>query len=294
MRIAIASGKGGTGKTTLATNLAFVASKEARRVVYADCDVEEPNGHLFLRPEILETHPVTVPVPRVDELQCIRCGDCVDICQFNALALAGKKILVFPELCHGCGGCVLVCPNFAIEEVPREIGVVETGRAGDVLFVQGRLNVGEAMAPPAIRTVKAAIPPADLVLFDAPPGTACPAMESVRGCDFVILVTEPTPFGLNDLKLAVAAVDALELPHGVVINRAGAEEGEVEHWCACNDIPILARIPDDRRVAVAYSRGQMAAEALPEYFEHFSNLLTRILDEVARLRACRTGRRVTA
>jgi MinD superfamily P-loop ATPase len=287
----IASGKGGTGKTTIATNLAFVASKDVRRVVYADCDVEEPNGHLFLKPEILERHAVTVPVPRIDPEQCIRCGDCVDICQFNALALTGKRILLFAELCHGCGGCVLVCPNFAIEEVPREIGVVETGRAGNVLFVQGRLNVGEAMAPPAIRAVKAAVPPADLVLFDAPPGTACPAMESTRGSDFVLLVTEPTPFGLNDLKLAVAALEALELPHGVVINRAGAAEGEVEHWCLRNEVPILAQIPDDRRVAVAYSQGCMAAEALPEYADRFTALYSRVVSLVA---SRRTSRRITA
>ena len=223
MQIAIASGKGGTGKTTVATNLAYVASRNGQSVAYLDCDVEEPNGHIFLKPEITDRKPVGSLIPQVDAEKCTLCGECGEICQYSAIVRVGEKVLVYPELCHGCGGCSLVCPADAITEVSREIGVLETGRAGAIQFAQGLLNVGEAMSPPVIRAVKSTAFQADLTIVDAPPGTSCPVIEAVRGADFVILVTEPTPFGFHDLKLAVEMVRVLKLPFGVVINRAGLD-----------------------------------------------------------------------
>ncbi|MBU0639226.1 MAG: ATP-binding protein [Planctomycetes bacterium] len=278
MRIAIASGKGGTGKTTLATNLALTASRQGRSVAYLDCDVEEPNGHLFLKPEILQRTSVGNLIPEVDEEKCTHCGQCGEICQYSAIVCLGQKVLVYPELCHACGGCSLVCPTNAITEVPREIGVLETGHAGPIHFVHGLLNVGEAMSPPVIRAVKAATPAADLVLVDAPPGASCPVIESVRGSDYVVLVTEPTPFGLNDLKLAVEMVRVLELRFGVVINRADVGDDEVLRYCHQDGIRILAEIRDDRRIAEAYSRGEMICAALPDYRALFTRLLEALTE----------------
>jgi len=282
MRIAVASGKGGTGKTTVATNLACVASRNGQRVAYLDCDVEEPNGHIFLKPQITDSQPIGTLIPRVDEVQCIHCGQCGKLCRYGAIVCIKDRVLVFPELCHGCGGCALVCPVGAISEISRERGRLETGQAGRIRFVQGLLNIGEAMSPPVIKAVKATVSEAGVVIIDAPPGTSCPVIESVRGTDFVILVTEPTPFGLNDLKLAVEMVGALDLPFGVVINRADLGDRETHAYCEMNGIQILAEIPDDRRVAEAYSRGEMACEAMPEYGSLFSQLYHDIGDEVRR------------
>jgi MinD superfamily P-loop ATPase len=279
VRIAVASGKGGTGKTTLATNLAVVASLRGCSTAYLDCDVEGPNGHLFLKPVIAQRTSVTTPVPRVSEELCQHCGQCGEICQYSAIVCLGQKVLVYPELCHACGGCSLVCPTDAITEVPREIGVLEAGQAGPILFVHGLLNVGEAMSPPVIRAVKAAAPETDFVLVDAPPGTSCPVIESIRGSDFVVLVTEPTPFGLNDLKLAVEMVRVLELRFGVVINRADLGDDEVLDYCHRDGIKILTEIRDDRRIAEAYSRGEMVCEALPEYQSLFEGLLKGVTEE---------------
>ena len=279
MRIAVASGKGGTGKTTVAANLAYVASRNGQSVVYLDCDVEEPNGRIFLKPEITHSGPVNTLIPQVDEAACTLCGKCAEICQYSAIAHLGKKVLVFPELCHACGGCFLVCPEDAITEVPRELGRLETGRADPIQFVQGTLNVGEAMSPPVIKAVKAAAPEVDLVITDVPPGTSCPVIASIRDCVFVLLVTEPTPFGLNDLKLAVEMVRALELPFGVVINRADLGDRGVHLYCQREGIKVLAEIPDDRRVAEAYSRGELLCEALPEYAARFANLLEAMVTE---------------
>ncbi len=273
MQIAIASGKGGTGKTTVATNLAYVASRTGLRTAYLDCDVEEPNGHIFLKPEIVDRKPVGNPIPRVDAEKCTLCGECGEICQYSAIVHVGERVLVYPELCHGCGGCSLVCPADAITEVSREIGVLETGRAGPIEFAQGLLHIGQAMSPPLIRAVKSTDLRAELTIVDAPPGTSCPVIEAVRGADFVILVTEPTPFGLHDLKLAVEMVRVLKLPLGVVINRAGLDGIDVHSYCAARRIPILREIPDDRRLAEAYSRGVMACDALPEYELMFAELL---------------------
>lgn len=276
MKIAVASGKGGTGKTTVSTNLAHVASLDNQTVAYVDCDVEEPNGHLFLNPEITSKSPVVRLVPEVDQAKCTLCGLCGEICQYSAVVPVGKTVLVYPDLCHACGGCMLVCPSGAITESPREIGRLETGHAGAIQFVHGLLNIGQVMSPPLIRQVHQAIPDVDLVLIDAPPGTSCPVIESVRGADYVLLVTEPTPFGLNDLKLAVDMIRALKLPFGVVINRAGMGDNQTVRYCETNRIEIIAEIPDDRRIAEAYSRGELASQALPEYRDRFMAILARV------------------
>jgi len=280
MKIAIASGKGGTGKTTVATNLACVASRNGQSVAYLDCDVEEPNGHIFLKPQISESKPIGNLIPVVDESKCIHCGKCGEICQYSAIVCVGEKVLVYPEMCHACGGCALVCPVDAITETPREMGKLETGQAGAIQFVQGLLNIGEVMSPPLIKEVKAAAPDVDLVIIDAPPGTSCPVIESVKDSDFVLLVTEPTPFGLNDLKLAVEMVRALKLPFGVVINRADVGDRQTQSYCQSNRIEILAEIPDDRKIAEAYSRGEMICDALSDYTPLLTGLLKKITEKV--------------
>lgn len=276
MRIAIASGKGGTGKTTVAANLAWVAAREGRTAAYLDCDVEEPNGAIFLKPLITEIRPVRVSIPQVDMDKCNDCGLCGKICQYSAIVYMNQQVLTFPELCHGCGGCWLVCPTGALTESHREIGQLQLGHSNEIQFVQGLLNVGEAMSPPVIRAVKAEVPQVDLLVVDSPPGTSCPVIESVRDADFVLLVTEPTPFGLNDLKLAVEMVRVLDLPFGVVINRADLGDHETRNYCSSQNIENLAELPDDRRVAEAYSRGEMICEAIPEYRKLYNDLLNRV------------------
>lgn len=280
MRIAIASGKGGTGKTTVATNLAWVASRNGRSVAYVDCDAEEPNGHLFLKPQIASSRPIGRSYPVVDPRKCTHCGLCGEICQYSAIVCVGEKVLVYPELCHACGGCLLVCRPEAIAEALRDSGRLETGHAGPIRFLHALLNIGEAMSTPLIRQVKAEAPEADLVVIDSPPGTSCPVIESVRGADFVLLVTEPTPFGLNDLKLAVETVRAMNLPLGVVINRAGSGDDRTLEYCRMQSIDILSEIPDDRRVAEAYSRGLLASEMMPEFRNRMEQLVARLCGEV--------------
>ncbi|MCC6697083.1 MAG: ATP-binding protein [Candidatus Hydrogenedentes bacterium] len=275
MKIAIASGKGGTGKTCVATSLAFVAAA-SRSVTYLDCDVEEPNGAILLKPSFQETRSATVPVPRVEPTLCTGCGKCAEVCQYGAILSVNRRVLVFPHLCHGCGGCWLVCPDGAIRESAREIGQISLGWAGEVRFVQGLLKIGEAMSPPLIRQVKEAAPPASLVIIDSPPGTTCPVVESVRGVDYVILVTEPTPFGLHDLKMAVDLLRVLGHRFGVVINRAREAESLTNRYCEEEGIDVLARIPDDRRVAEAYSRGELICGVAPAYESLFAALLAKV------------------
>jgi len=272
MIVTIASGKGGTGKTLLATGLAWVVTASQVPVHLLDCDVEEPNAHLFLNPTFAQSEEVTVPVPRVDPARCTLCGRCAQVCAFHALAVVREKVLVFPELCHGCGSCVLQCPEQAIVEEPRRLGEIKLGRAGAMHFACGLLDVGQALATPVIRRLKQrAIPVASepaLVLLDAPPGNACPVVEALRGSDFALLVTEPTPFGLHDLELAVeVARGELGLPVGVVVNRDGVGDQGVDDYCARAGVPILLRIPLDRRIAEAYADGRLWVDALPEYRE---------------------------
>ena len=276
MNIAVASGKGGTGKTTVAVSLALSL---ASAPLFLDCDVEEPNAHLFLRPTIERREEVAIPVPAVEEARCTGCGRCAEVCQFHAIAVVKAKVLVFPELCHGCGGCSLACPEKAISELPHVIGFVEEGMAGPIRFAHGILNVGEPMPGPIIRRLKKqARGFSGPVILDAPPGTACPVVETMHGTDFTLLVTEPTPFGLHDLKLAVeVAKHELGIPVGVLVNRDGIGDRRVDDYCAANGLPILMRIPFDRRIAEAYAGGVPLVRALPEYRERFASLYNQIL-----------------
>ena len=290
VRIAVASGKGGTGKTTVAVNLAAAAARRGMAVVYADCDVEEPNGHIYLRPLVELSEPVTVPVPVIDEERCAGCRLCVRICAFNAVAALGERILVFPELCHGCGGCRLVCRADAVIERPRETGLMESGTAsvpGDAAvplrFVHGRLNIGEAMPVPVIRAVKRRIPPGELVLVDCPPGNACALVESAAGSDLLLLVTEPTPFGAHDLDRVLDTAAELSLPPAVVINRAGQDDRLVLDLCERREVPVIARIPESREWAETGSRGLIAALELVGAAALVEALLDEVLAAVARL-----------
>ena len=269
MIISIASGKGGTGKTTVATNLAVSFGSD---VQILDCDVEEPNSHLFIQPTIEEVETITTPVPEVDMEKCNLCGKCGEICQFKAIVVIGETVLPFLELCHSCGGCMEVCPEKAITEIGRELGVIERGHRNGIEFVHGKLRVGEAMSPPLIKKVRGYARPGTLTIIDAPPGTSCPVIASMKDADLVLLVTEPTPFGLHDLKLAVGAVKMLEIPCGLVINQSDMGDDQVKKYAKEEDIPVLMEIPFDRRIAEAYSRGEMIVEAMPEWKEKFLEL----------------------
>ena len=273
MIISIASGKGGTGKTTVATNLALVLGD---RVELLDCDVEEPNAHLFLKPQIDRTEQVDTPIPLVDEAKCTFCRKCAQICRFNAIAVVGRKVLVFPELCHSCGGCVAVCPEGAITEIGRELGTVNYGHRNGIKFINGRLRVGEAMSPPLIKRVRAARDPERITLIDAPPGTSCPVIAAMNGADFILMVTEPTPFGLHDLKLAVEAVRLLGIPSGLVVNRADIGDDKVFAYAREEGLPVLLTIPFERGIAEAYSRGETIIEALPQWRAKFLQLFADI------------------
>lgn len=274
MILAVASGKGGTGKTTVSLNLARVMGADVQLL---DCDVEEPNAHLFLKdciPE--EEEEVAIRIPQVDTLLCDGCGECGRFCEYHAIVSFGTAPLLFPEICHGCGGCMKVCPRKAICEVGKRIGVVTVMKSGHIRLVQGCLDVGVAMAPPLIRGVKLRLETDKPAILDAPPGTSCPVIATIRDTDGVVLVTEPTPFGLHDLKLAVEMVRVIGIPCGVIVNRMGAGDDRIHLYCAEEKIPILLEIPEDRRIAEAYSRGELLVEALPEYRDLFENLLQKI------------------
>jgi len=283
MVIAVASGKGGTGKTTIAINLALSLGN----VHFLDCDVEEPNAHIFLKPEITHAEWVNIPVPKVNEDRCTYFGKCAEVCAYNAIAVIKEKVLLFSELCHGCGGCSLLCPEDAIEEIDRPIGILEKGKANSILFTHGKLNLGEALAVPLVRAVKRASPEINpnnsqaisnnqVTIIDVPPGTSCPVIESVKKSDFCLLVTEPTPFGLNDLILAVETLRKLRIPFGVVINRADVGDKKTDEYCEREKIPILMRIPMDRDIAMAYSQGISMIEVKPEYKKEFLNLYKKM------------------
>jgi MinD superfamily P-loop ATPase len=273
MIISVASGKGGTGKTTVATNMAVSMGSDGQLL---DCDVEEPNAHLFINPVMEQKKTVYAPVPDIDETKCNFCKKCAQICRFKAIAVINEIILTFPELCHSCGGCVAVCPEKAITETGRELGVIEIGRRNSLEFVNGRLRVGEAMSPPLIREVRSHTLSDRPTIIDAPPGTSCPVIAAMRGTDFVLMVTEPTPFGLHDLKLAVEAVKLLEIPTGLVINRSDIGDDHVRTYAGKENIPILMEIPFDRRIAQIYSKGGLIVEEMPEWKERFRKLYLQI------------------
>jgi MinD superfamily P-loop ATPase len=293
VRITIASGKGGTGKTTVATSLALslamapgdglseYANHRNRRLLFLDCDVEAPNAHLFLEPTLDHREEVGLFIPRVDESLCTYCGRCAEVCQWHAVAVVGKKLLVFPQLCHGCGSCTLACPEEAISEVFNPIGVIERGsaRAG-IQFAHGILNVGEPMAVPIIRELKRL--PASLTsataLLDASPGTTCPVVEAMRESDFVLLVTEPTPFGLHDLRLAAQVAAELDIPAGVIINRQGIGDQGVEDYCQQAGLPILMQIPLDQTIAEGIAQGRPLVDIRPEYVQQFHALFEEIVE----------------
>lgn len=273
MIVSIASGKGGTGKTTIATSLAAVLGSEATLL---DCDVEEPNCHLFLKPDISLREEVTLPVPVVDTSACNACGKCGEICRFSAIVLIGGLVLTFPELCHGCGGCSLLCPEGAIREGARTLGILETGTAGEIEFVHGIVRIGEAMSPPLIKAVKKRIRPDKTAILDCPPGASCPVITAVNGSDFILMVTEPTPFGLHDLRIAVQAVSPLGIPLGVVLNRSDVGDDAVRRFCDERGVPVLMEIPYDRVIAEGYSRGRLLVECSPEYRERFREMFARV------------------
>ena len=300
MRIAFASGKGGTGKTTVAVNLAVSAVRVGLRTAYVDCDVEEPNGHIFLKPEKGLSLPVAVEVPEIDESLCTVCGECGRICEFNAIAVLGDRVMVFPELCHGCGGCFLVCPVDAMKRSGRPVGRVETGVSkiapcggdlpasggdGEISFVQGILKVKEAMPLPVIREVKKHIPDRDIVIVDCPPGNSCPMVESVRGADRVILVTEPTPFGLNDLEIALETIREMDIPVDIIMNRCDPDAELSAGAFGGGGAEVIARIPESREIAEINSRGGLASLESPE----FARIIDKILEKI--LRAAREARR---
>jgi len=267
MIVAVASGKGGTGKTTVAASLAWVWDRPLASV---DLDVEEPNLHLFLKPQITGCETAVMEVPVADESKCTYCRACADLCQFKAISVLGSVLLTFPEMCHGCGGCIAVCPEKALYPGSRELGQISWGKAaGRIAFFMGRLRVGEAMSPPLMRAVMAkltqGLPAGGCdIIIDAPPGTSCPAINAVLPSDKILLVTEPTPFGFHDFRLAHEAFTPLGKTMGVVINRAGLGDRSVYDYCRSEKLPILAEIPFDRRLAEAYSKGLVLAEALAD------------------------------
>jgi MinD superfamily P-loop ATPase len=277
MIISIASGKGGTGKTTVSTNLALSIGKG---VQLFDCDVEEPNVHLFLNPVIDKKEPVIAPVPRIDLEKCTFCKKCMEICRFGALAVLKKDVLVFENLCHSCGGCFEICPENAVMEKERSLGEVESGSVNDISFVHGRLAIGQVMVPPIIKKVRSYTDSDKVTIIDAPPGTSCPVIAAMNRADFILLVTEPTPFGLHDLKLAVETVKILNIPCGLVINRVGIGNDAVNQYAQAENIPVLMEIPFDRKIAQIYSRGEMIIEQLPEYKPKFQDLFKKIVQIV--------------
>jgi len=276
MIISIASGKGGTGKTTVSTNLALSIGKAQ----FIDCDVEEPNANIFIKAKIKEREDVSVNIPKIDENKCDYCGKCSKFCAYNALAVVPSKILVFPELCHSCGGCGIVCPKDAVSWNKRVIGRIEYGPAKDINFYHGLLNVGEMQAVPVIKSLKKKVNKNMNVIVDVPPGTSCPVIESISGSDYCILVTEPTPFGLHDLKLAVEVVRHLYIPFGVIINREGIGDNRVEFYCKRENIPILLKIPERKKIANLYSKGIALVNESHEWHEMFGLVFNRIKEEV--------------
>ncbi len=276
MIISVASGKGGTGKTTVATNLALSLGKAQ----FIDCDVEEPNANIFLKAKLNEHEDVTVEIPEIDKEKCDYCGKCSEFCAYNALAVVPSDVLVFPELCHSCGGCELVCPQNAINWKRKPVGKVEHGVVNGIDFFHGLLNVGEIQAIPVIKALKKKIDNKKNVILDAPPGTSCPVIETINVSDYCILVTEPTPFGLHDLKLAVEVVRHLNIPFGVIINRDGIGNNEVDFYCQNEKIPVIMKIPQSEKTARLYSKGIALVSEDHKWHEMFGLVFSRIQEEV--------------
>jgi len=283
MKIAVASGKGGTGKTMVTASLAATWGK---LVVAVDLDVEEPNLHLFVKPNIAGNRQATIEIPIVDESKCTFCRKCAELCQFKAISILGSVALVFPEMCHGCGGCMAVCPEDAISVGSRVLGDISWGDTDTGYFMMGRLRVGEAMSPPLIRAVLADLENPDRfnggqdILLDSPPGVSCPAVNAVMESDAIVLVTEPTPFGLFDLRLAYQAFAPLNKIMGVVVNRAGLGNDEIYDFCREERLPVFAQIPYDRSIAQAYADGRLVAHNSPEMVALFSDLAATIKNAV--------------
>ena len=284
MIIAVASGKGGTGKTTVSTSIALSLAVQGQEVSFLDCDVEAPNAHIFLKPDLQEKRSVDLLIPHVNNEVCSGHGRCAEVCQYHAIVRLGNQTLVFPELCHGCGSCTLECPEHAISEVPEPLGTLEAGSTPDgIAFGRGLLNVGEPMAVPVIKQLKKWQPHRDdqISIWDTPPGTSCPVVESIRGADYLVLVTEPTPFGLHDLKLAAQLATELSLPAGVVINRDGVGNARVADFCQEAGIPILMRIPLDREIGEGIAQGKPLVAIRPEYEARFREMYAQIAMEVS-------------
>lgn len=282
MRIVVASGKGGTGKTTIAASLALsqAGGGSALPPIFVDCDVEAPNAHLFLKPRLEQSQPVGILIPVVDEARCTHCGKCAEACAYHAIAVLGQKTLVFPQLCHGCGSCTSLCPEKAISETPDPIGVTERGLARQGIdFRRGVLDIGKPMAVPIIRELQRQVDPkpGQPVILDAPPGTSCPVVASMRGADYLLLVTEATPFGLHDLRLAAQVAKELGLPAGVIVNRVGGSFPDLDLFCRSEELPILMRIPFERAIAEGIAQGKTLVDVHPEYAAAFRSMVQQIV-----------------
>lgn len=278
MKIVFASGKGGTGKTTIAVNLAYFLANSNQKVQYLDCDVEEPNGHLFLKPQMTSKKSVKVMVPLIDDDKCTYCAECGAHCEYKAIVNLPSVTMIFPELCHSCGLCLKVCPTRAIREGEREVGYTEEGKAfQNIEFIHGVLNVGEPMATTVIKEVKDNYNNGYMQIIDAPPGSSCPVVKTMADADFVVLVTEPTPFGLHDLKIVVSVARNLRKPFGVVINRNQGNFMPLKNYLEEENISLLMVLPEDRRVAESYSRGEVIIKNLPGFRDNFADLITNIM-----------------
>ncbi len=276
MKIAVLSGKGGTGKTTISTNLAWVLSEEMP-IQLVDMDTEEPNSHIFFNVNFTGEESTDLLIPEVDNEKCTKCGKCAEVCQFGAITVFKTGVLVFDGLCHGCGACSIVCPENVITEVPKSIGKIKWGRINNNLsFAMGLLNIGEMSGVPIIRHLKKHIDNSKTVILDSPPGVSCPVVETLRGADFAILVTEATPLGFHDLLLAVDVVREMNIPLGVVINRASDDYDQVEKYVDVENIPLLAKIPYDKKIAEKYSRGELFVKDDDNWFKEVRNIFEKI------------------
>jgi MinD superfamily P-loop ATPase len=275
MIIAVTSGKGGTGKTLVSTSIA----KSIKNVQFLDCDVEEPNSCYLLNPEIKEVIPVMTFIPEINSEKCNFCKICQEKCRYNAIAVLKDKVMVFQELCHHCGACVYLCPQKAMVEKEMQLGIIEKGEADGIEFLAGKLDIGQPVAPPLIKELKKYIDRDKNVILDSSPGVACPVINTLYQSDFVIMVTEPTPFGFYDLKLTVEICENLNLKKGVIINRAGQGDEIIEDYCRENNIPVLLKIPFKREIAVGYSNSIPLCDVLPEYKDKLAEVHERIVSQ---------------